>query len=133
MSIACVTDYLGDIFPQILTELKNGECRFLSLDDNTATDAQGFISSGFTPRTDGFLPCSWIPQKKLPEEIEIANQTRSSAVYKISVAPGVICDPSDRVEIRFKLSQPETRSLEIVSVVNQNNVFRQIYAVDIEE
>lgn len=114
-------------------ELKNGECRFWSLSDSAATDAQGFISSDFAPRTVGFLPCSWIPQKKLPEEIEIADQTRASAVYQISVAPETVVKPSDRLELRFKLGETETQFLEIISVVNQTNVFWQIYAADIEE
>lgn len=133
MSLACVTSYLGEVFPQLLTELKNGECRFWSLSDNTATDAQGFISSDHAPRTIEFLPCSWIPQKKLPEEIEIAAQTRATAVYKISVAFGTIVKPSDKLELRFKLGAVETQFLEIISVVNHTNVFWQVYAVDIEE
>ena len=131
MSFACVTNYLGDFFPQLLTELKNGECRFLALNDGTATDAQGFISSDYSPRTVYFLPCSWNPEKKSADEKEVAAQTRASAVYEIRVAKDVVVLPSDQLEMKF--SADDVQILEILSVVNQSNVYKQIFAININE
>lgn len=130
-------DYLNAHTHGMLDFVNNGSVRFLALPDSPATDAAGFPSDSFTPRTTEFLPCSWAAKKI--EEKEVATQTRSLSGYEINLsqtAPDgspVVVRPSDRVEIKFRPSADETEELEIVSLLNISKILWRVFAVRLND
>lgn len=138
MSFACLQNYLAQQFYSF--QPKNGECRFLAAPGAEETDDQGFLSAEFTPRTVDFIKCSWTPKTgREGYDAEIAAQTRSVAVYEITVAKQidgvpVLCLPSDRIELRTKIGDSSSVILcEILQRVNQNNMAWLVYAVDLDD
>lgn len=130
-----MTSYLAEQFGYLQTELANGACRALALDDSELTDSQGHPSSGYAPRTPGFLPCSWTAKKI--EEKFVSDRTRSLAGYEITLPQkqgGVqtVFKPSDRLELKLKPNDASAVELEILAVLNQSNVAWTIYAIDLE-
>lgn len=136
MSLSCVTNYLSAHFGHLQATLANGSCRVLSQDDGELADAQGYPSSGYTPRTEAFLPCSWTA-KKIDEKL-IAGQTRELGGYEITLAQNnagspVVVKASDRLELRLKTGEVEAVELEIIAVLNQSGAAWTIYALDIDD
>ncbi len=79
-----------------------------------------------------------MPKKadKSSDDTLIAEQTRSTAIYEITVAQtiegaAIVCLASDRVELRTVIGDANSViTCEIVRRVNQNNAAWLIYAVD---
>lgn len=121
----------------LLAPLYNGEIRIRSLGSESAaeeTDEQGFPKPVFDTSDTAFVPCVWVG-KKIDERM-VAEQTRTLAGYEISVlqTEAVITpDARGRLEIKFQPGAEDFQTIEILAVVNQQNLFWQIYAVDIEE
>lgn len=122
---------MGDL----LAPLYNGEVRIslLSAESSYVTDEQGFADSTFVDPSSDFIPCVWVG-KKIDERL-VAEQTRSIAGYEISImqqigGTPVHVDRDGRIEIKFKPGASEIQALNILAVVNQQNLFWQIYAVD---
>lgn len=121
----------------LLAPLVNGACRFRdSADTGDETDDRGFLLPVYENDAGEFYPCVWIG-KKIDESL-IADQTRSVAGYEITIQQIINGIPvavaaNGKMDLRLKPDVTNFQTLEIVAVINQTNIFWQIFAIDIEE
>lgn len=108
----------------------------LALNEDDATDDQGFPLSEFAPRTANFIDCSWsIPHEAANDAGEdvIGQKPREYRRYEITIASSVVVESSDRIELKEDPNVSDIRTLEVTAVTNQTNVAKMIYATELAE